>query len=50
MEIRSKFLVLASLGLVATISMTGCGSKPKHDTLPAGSTVIALGDCSGQLI
>ncbi len=44
MEIRSKFLVLASLGLVATISMTGCGSKPQHDTLPAGSTVVALGD------
>lgn len=44
MKIRSKFLVLASIGLVATISLTGCGSEPKQEALPAGSTVIALGD------
>lgn len=44
MKIRSEFLVLASMGLVATLSMTGCGSEPKQDALPAGSTVIALGD------
>lgn len=44
MEIRSKFLVLASMGLVTTISLTGCGSEPKQEALPAGSTVIALGD------
>lgn len=44
MKIRGKSLVLASMGLVATLSMTGCGSEPQQDTLPAGSTVIALGD------
>ncbi|NYR10074.1 arylesterase [Psychrobacter sp. BI730] len=36
--------MLASIGLSATISVTGCGSEPQQDTLPAGSTVIALGD------
>ncbi|PKH64804.1 arylesterase [Psychrobacter sp. 4Dc] len=36
--------MLAGIGLSATISVTGCGSKPQQDILPAGSTVVALGD------
>ena len=44
MRMSGKFLVLASMGLVATISMTGCGSEPQQNALPAGSTVVALGD------
>lgn len=44
MKLRGRFLMLAGIGLSATISVTGCGSKPQQDTLPAGSTVVALGD------
>ena len=44
MKIRRKFLVLASVGLAVTINMTGCSGEPQQDTLPAGSTVVALGD------
>jgi len=44
MKLRGRFLMLAGIGLSATISMTGCGSEPQQDTLPAGSTVVALGD------
>lgn len=36
--------MLAGIGLSATISVTGCGSEPQQDILPAGSTVVALGD------
>jgi len=44
MKLRERFLMLAGIGLSATISVTGCGSEPQQDTLPAGSTVVALGD------
>lgn len=44
MKIRGKFLVLVSMGLVATLSMTGCDSEPQQEAVPAGSIVIALGD------
>ena len=44
MKLRGRFLMLAGIGLSATISVTGCGSEPQQDTLPAGSTVVALGD------
>lgn len=44
MKLRSRFLMLAGIGLSATISMTGCGSEPTQMALPAGSTVVALGD------
>ena len=36
--------MLAGIGLSATISVTGCGSEPTQTALPAGSTVVALGD------
>jgi len=36
--------MLAGVGLSATISVTGCGSEPTQTALPAGSTVVALGD------
>jgi len=36
--------MLAGIGLAATISVTGCGSEPTQTALPAGSTVVALGD------
>ena len=41
---RGRFLALASVGVAAAISMTGCGNEPQQDTVPAGSAVIALGD------
>ncbi|MDN3441404.1 GDSL-type esterase/lipase family protein [Psychrobacter sp. APC 3279] len=44
MKLRGRFLMLAGIGLSATISVTGCGSEPQQDILPAGSTVVALGD------
>ncbi|WP_394123473.1 GDSL-type esterase/lipase family protein [Psychrobacter nivimaris] len=44
MKLRGGFLMLASIGLAATISVTGCGSEPTQTALPAGSTVVALGD------
>lgn len=44
MRIRGKFLVLASMGLAGMINMSGCSDDPQQNSLPAGSTVIALGD------
>ena len=44
MKLRGRFLMLAGMGLSATISVTGCGSEPTQTVLPAGSTVVALGD------
>jgi len=44
MKLRGRFLMLAGIGLSATISVTGCGSEPTQTALPAGSTVVALGD------
>ncbi|MGE6341634.1 GDSL-type esterase/lipase family protein [Psychrobacter sp. NPDC078929] len=44
MKLRSRFLMLAGIGLSVTINVTGCGSEPQQDILPAGSTVVALGD------
>ncbi|WP_227679163.1 GDSL-type esterase/lipase family protein [Psychrobacter sp. Pi2-1] len=44
MKLRGRFLMLAGMGLSATISVAGCGSEPQQDILPAGSTVVALGD------
>ena len=44
MKLGDRFLMLAGIGLSATISVTGCGSEPQQDILPAGSTVVALGD------
>ena len=44
MRIRGKFLVLASMGLAAMINMSGCSDDPQQNSLPSGSTVIALGD------
>ncbi len=44
MKLRGRFLMLAGIGLAATISVTGCGSEPTQTALPAGSTVVALGD------
>jgi len=43
-KLRGRFLMLAGIGLSATISVTGCGSEPTQTALPAGSTVVALGD------
>lgn len=44
MRIRGKFLVLASMGLAGMMNMSGCSDDPQQNSLPAGSTVIALGD------
>ena len=44
MKLRGRFLMLAGIGLSATISVTGCGSEPTQTAVPAGSTVVALGD------
>ncbi|PYE38735.1 GDSL-type esterase/lipase family protein [Psychrobacter fozii] len=44
MSLGGRFLALASIGLAATIGMTGCGNEPTQTVLPAGSTVVALGD------
>lgn len=44
MKLRGRLLMLAGIGLSATISVAGCGSEPQQDILPAGSTVVALGD------
>ncbi|MGM8890376.1 GDSL-type esterase/lipase family protein [Psychrobacter sp. 1Y1] len=44
MKLGGRFLMLAGIGLSATISVTGCGSEPTQTALPAGSTVVALGD------
>lgn len=41
---RNRFLMLASVGLVATIGLSGCGSEPSQSVLPEDSTVVALGD------
>ncbi|MGO2277481.1 MULTISPECIES: GDSL-type esterase/lipase family protein [unclassified Psychrobacter] len=44
MHLGGRFLALASIGLAATVGMTGCGSEPTQTALPEGSTVVALGD------
>ena len=44
MRFGGRFLALASIGVAATIGMTGCSNEPRQAALPAGSTVIALGD------
>lgn len=44
MEICSKWLAMASIGVAATINMSGCSSELRHAALPAGSMVVALGD------
>lgn len=44
MNLEGRFLALASMGLAAAIGMTGCGNEPTQTALPAGSTVVALGD------
>lgn len=44
MQFGGRFLALASIGVAATIGMTGCSSEPQQAALPAGSTVVALGD------
>ncbi|WP_201570924.1 GDSL-type esterase/lipase family protein [Psychrobacter nivimaris] len=44
MKLRGRFLMLAGIGLSVAISVIGCGSEPQQDILPAGSTVVALGD------
>ena len=44
MNLGGRFLALASMGLAAAIGMTGCGNEPTQTALPAGSTVVALGD------
>ena len=44
MGFYDRFLPLASIGLAVTIGITGCGGEPTQAALPAGSTVIALGD------
>jgi len=44
MKLCGRFLMLAGIGLSATISVTGCSSEPTQTALPAGSTVVALGD------
>ena len=44
MNLGGRFLALASMGLAVAIGMTGCGNEPTQTALPAGSTVVALGD------
>lgn len=44
MQFGGKFLALASIGVAATIGMTGCSNEPRQAALPTGSTVVALGD------
>ncbi|MBI0426460.1 GDSL-type esterase/lipase family protein [Psychrobacter sp. NG27] len=44
MNLDGRFLALASMGLAAAIGMTGCSNEPTQTALPAGSTVVALGD------
>lgn len=44
MRFGGRFLALASIGVTATIGMTGCSNEPTQAALPAGSTVVALGD------
>ncbi|MGP9689116.1 GDSL-type esterase/lipase family protein [Psychrobacter sp. AOP22-C1-C5] len=44
MQFGGRFLALASIGVAATIGMTGCSSEPQQADLPSGSTVVALGD------
>ncbi|MGP4716834.1 GDSL-type esterase/lipase family protein [Psychrobacter sp. T6-6] len=44
MKLRGRFSLLASIGLSFGIGLTGCSSEPQNQVLPAGSTVIALGD------
>ncbi|ERL54612.1 GDSL-type esterase/lipase family protein [Psychrobacter aquaticus] len=44
MKFAERFLALVSVGLAASIGMTACSSEPQQAVLPAGSTVVALGD------
>ncbi len=44
MKLRGRFSLLASIGLSFGIGLTGCSSESQNQVLPAGSTVIALGD------
>ena len=44
MKLRGRFSLLASIGLSFGIGLIGCSNEPQHQVLPAGSTVIALGD------
>lgn len=44
MKFGERCLALVSVGLAASIGMTGCSSEPQQAVLPAGSTVVALGD------
>lgn len=46
MQSRLQFLALTAIVFVATISMSGCSkdNEPAQAALPAGSTVIAVGD------
>ncbi|MEN6670273.1 GDSL-type esterase/lipase family protein [Psychrobacter sp. B38] len=44
MKIRRHVLKLASIGLAATINISSCSSEAQQAALPAGSTVVALGD------
>lgn len=44
MQSRRQLLILAAVGIVATIITSGCSTEPNQAILPTGSTVIALGD------
>lgn len=44
MKFGERCLALVSVGLAASIGMTGCSSEPQQAVVPAGSTVVALGD------
>jgi len=44
MRLCKQILALASIGLATITGMTGCSSEPTQTALPAGSTVVALGD------
>lgn len=44
MQSRLQFSTLTAIVFAAVISISGCSDKPTQAVLPAGSTVIALGD------
>lgn len=44
MQFGGRFLALASIGIAATVGVTGCSNESRQAALPAGSTVVALGD------
>ena len=35
---------IALLGAVLALALAGCGERPRHSVVPAGATVVALGD------